>query len=66
MRSFSRSIYFYLLLFVTAISHAQTPPNITAEGDQQYCGDAPMNIAMNVSITDVDAQDTSLKLTSDW
>ncbi|WP_298510226.1 T9SS type B sorting domain-containing protein [uncultured Kordia sp.] len=51
-----------MLLLATAISHAQTPPTITAEGDQQYCGDAPMSIAMNVSITDPDAGDTSLPI----
>lgn len=60
MRYFSRSICFFLLLLATLILHAQTPPNISAEGDQHYCEDVPMNIAMNVSITDPDTQDTSL------
>jgi gliding motility-associated-like protein len=39
---------------------AQTPPNISAQGDQQYCGAAPMNIATNVSISDPDPSDTTL------
>ncbi|MFK7746775.1 MAG: T9SS type B sorting domain-containing protein [Kordia sp.] len=62
MRNLSTSICFYLLFIATTISHAQTPPTISAEGDQQYCGDVPINIAMNVSITDPDAQDTSLPI----
>ena len=62
MRNFSKSIHLCFLFLVTVVSYAQTPPSITAEGDQQYCGDTPMNIAMNVSITDPDAGDTSLPI----
>jgi len=62
MRNFSKSIHLCFLFLVTVVSYAQTPPSITAEGDQQYCGDTPMNIAMNVSITDPDADDTSLPI----
>jgi gliding motility-associated-like protein len=50
-----------LLLFATTVP-AQTPPTISAQGDQQYCGDTPMQIANNVSITDPDPGDTTLPL----
>ncbi|WP_420574906.1 T9SS type B sorting domain-containing protein [Kordia sp.] len=50
-----------MLLLVTTISYAQnTPPTITAEGNQQYCGDVPMSIVTSVSITDPDPEDTTL------
>ncbi len=61
MRYFSQSIWICLLLLVTTISYAQnTPPTITAEGNQQYCGDVPMSIVTSVSITDPDPEDTTL------
>ncbi|AXG68105.1 hypothetical protein KORDIASMS9_00295 [Kordia sp. SMS9] len=60
MRAFSKNILCLLLFTTTAILYAQTPPTITADGDQKYCGDAPMPIAFNVSITDPDPADTSL------
>lgn len=48
-----------LLLFgVTEKSNAQTPPAITVEGNQEYCGEAPMNIVTSVSISD--ANNTTL------
>jgi len=61
MRNISRSTLIFLLVFASAIAHAQnTPPTITAQGDQQYCGDVPMNIVTSVSITDPDPTDTTL------
>jgi len=60
MRVFPKYFQYYLLFLVTVIAHAQTPPSISANGDQKYCGDAPMTIATNVSITDADAGDTTL------
>lgn len=61
MRNISRLILICLLLLTSAIAHAQnTPPTITAVGDQQYCGDMPMNIVTNVFITDPDPTDTTL------
>ncbi|MBC8756734.1 T9SS type B sorting domain-containing protein [Kordia sp. YSTF-M3] len=61
MRSFSRLIQLSFLLLASAIAHAQnTPPTITATGNQQYCGDMPMNIVTSVSITDPDPTDTTL------
>jgi len=61
MRHFSQLIQFFLLLLASAIAYAQnTPPSITAIGDQQYCENMPMNIVTSVSITDPDATDTTL------
>ncbi|WP_298426667.1 T9SS type B sorting domain-containing protein [uncultured Kordia sp.] len=49
------------MLLTTMILHAQnTPPTITAQGDQQYCGNMPMSIVTSVSITDPDPADTTL------
>ncbi|EDP97565.1 T9SS type B sorting domain-containing protein [Kordia algicida OT-1] len=62
MRCFSLLIYLCLLSFTATILHAQTPPTITAQGDQKYCGDVPINIVTSVSITDPDPQDTSLPI----
>ena len=61
MRNYFWFTYLTLLFLVSAITHAQnTPPTITATGDQQYCGNMPMNIVTNVSITDPDPTDTTL------
>ncbi|WP_430411802.1 T9SS type B sorting domain-containing protein [Kordia sp.] len=62
MRAFSRSIRLTcLMLLASIIAYAQnTPPTITTQGNQQYCGDMPMNIATSVSITDPDPTDTTL------
>lgn len=62
MRTFSTYISVVLLLFLVTTISAQTPPTITATGNQQYCGNASMNIAMNVSITDPDPGDTTLPI----
>ncbi|PTX58761.1 gliding motility-associated-like protein [Kordia periserrulae] len=62
MRTFSTYILCVILLLLVANVRAQTPPTITATGDQQYCGDAPMNIATSVSITDPDAGDNTLPI----
>ncbi len=52
-----------MLLLATLTAYAQnTPPTITATGDQQFCGDAPMNIITSVSITDPDPTDTTLPI----
>nr|WP_321222267.1 T9SS type B sorting domain-containing protein [uncultured Psychroserpens sp.] len=37
-----------------------TPPTITVEGNQEFCGSAPMNIVTSISITDPDVGDVSL------
>ncbi|MEM6721546.1 MAG: T9SS type B sorting domain-containing protein [Bacteroidota bacterium] len=60
MRNFSKYLYSWLLFLASTIMYAQTPPSIAADGDQKYCGDAPMNVAFNVSITDPDPEDTTL------
>ncbi|MEM6686169.1 MAG: T9SS type B sorting domain-containing protein [Bacteroidota bacterium] len=60
MRVSCTSIFSWLLCFVTLSLYAQSPPSITANGDQQYCGAAPMPIATNVSITDPDPGDNTL------
>ncbi|WP_298900003.1 T9SS type B sorting domain-containing protein [uncultured Psychroserpens sp.] len=55
---------FFVLAFVFGFSkynHAQNvPPAITVEGNQEFCGSAPMNIVTSVSITDPDAGDDTL------
>ncbi len=62
MRFWVHFFRIFLMLFAVANVKAQTPPTISAQGDQQYCGDMPMFIAMNVSITDPDPQDTTLPI----
>ena len=37
------------------------PPVISVEGNQEFCGSAPMNIVTSVSITDADAGDNILQ-----
>lgn len=63
MCHFSRSIILFLFVLLGFFGRAQnTPPTITAVGDQQFCGDAPMNIVTSVSITDPDPTDTTLPI----
>ena len=50
-----------MLCFFTKDGYSQNmPPIITVEGNQEFCGNAPMNIVTAVSITDPDAGDTTL------
>ncbi|WP_204346822.1 T9SS type B sorting domain-containing protein [Psychroserpens algicola] len=53
----------FLCLFVffgIEYNYAQTPPSISAEGNQEFCGSSPMSIVTDVSITDPDPGDTTL------
>lgn len=52
-----------MLVFIfsfTEYGYTQTPPSITVEGNQEFCGSASMNIVTSVSITDPDVGDNTL------
>ncbi|WP_299337155.1 T9SS type B sorting domain-containing protein [uncultured Psychroserpens sp.] len=57
--------WFLVLVIIFSISeynYAQNvPPAITVEGNQEFCGSAPMNIVTSVSISDPDAGDNTLE-----
>ena len=54
-------VLFVLIFSFSKNSYAQNnPPNIIAEGNQEFCGIAPMNIVTSVSISDPDTGDISL------
>ncbi|MCK8481339.1 T9SS type B sorting domain-containing protein [Psychroserpens algicola] len=48
------------VFFGIEYNYAQTPPSISAEGSQEFCGSSPMSIVTDVSITDPDPGDTTL------
>ncbi|WP_460218068.1 T9SS type B sorting domain-containing protein [Psychroserpens sp. MEBiC05023] len=49
-----------LIFGLTGYGYAQTPPTISVQGNQEFCGTFPMNIVTSVSITDPDPFDTTL------
>ncbi|WP_299275564.1 T9SS type B sorting domain-containing protein [uncultured Psychroserpens sp.] len=60
-----RTKVFFVLILIFGYSEygfaQNAPPVITVEGNQEFCGNAPMNIVTSVSITDADAGDTTLE-----
>ncbi|MEH6537618.1 MAG: T9SS type B sorting domain-containing protein [Psychroserpens sp.] len=56
-----KSVFVLAFIFgITEYGYAQSPPSISVEGNQEFCGSAPMNIVTNVDITDPDAGDDTL------
>lgn len=56
-------LFLVLALIFGCIEYSYTqnvPPTITVEGNQEFCGSAPMTIVTSVSITDPDVGDTTL------
>ncbi|MDG5492731.1 T9SS type B sorting domain-containing protein [Psychroserpens sp. SPM9] len=56
--------YVFMLVFIFSFTEKgntqNVPPTITAEGVQEFCGNAPMPIVTSVSISDPDAGDDTL------
>lgn len=48
---FTRLHIFYLVLLSVQLSWTQNPPNVSVTGNQFYCGDAPMPVVTDVSIS---------------
>ncbi len=55
---------YYILIIISCLStytfSQNSPPAIVAEGNQEFCGNAPMAIVTDVSITDSDPGDSTL------
>ena len=55
---------YYILIIISCLStytfSQNSPPTIVVEGYQEFCGNAPMTIVTDVSITDLDPGDSTL------
>ena len=49
-----------LFFFISATLISQTLPSITVDGNQEFCGETPMLIVTNVSITNADGTNAIL------